>query len=479
MILATRHFTMADQVQFATLSGDINPIHIDPLAARKLIAGEVIVHGVHTLLWALDQLRALALPMLGLHQIDVRFPNALYLDKKASLILHKRTDALIELRVHCEDKTIASIRLTCADASAISADGDTFALVPGGVIRDVPLAQMAGQRGIVPYAAPASAFEECFPSAAALLGAVRLRALAACSRLVGMEYPGLRSIFSRLSVTCSSMSVPTPLCFEVSEADSRFNLVRVNVDGGGLLGKIEAFSPPLPPAQPDMRDIAARIPTGCFVGQTALIVGGSRGLGALTAKTIAAGGGHVIITYAVGKTEALQVVEEIRANGGQADALAYDVRQPAAEQLTQLTGAMPSHLYYFATSYIFKQKSAAFDRKMHEEFLTFYVYGFSDLLLTLLERAKGALCAFYPSSVAVENRPRDMTEYAMAKTAGELLCTDLVRHYPQLKIVVDRLPRLATEQTLSVQNQQITPAIDVLLPNLLKCADISATSSSH
>ena len=49
-----------------------------------------------------------------------------------------------------------------------------------------------------------------------------------------------------------------------------------------------------------------------FAGSTALIVGGSRGLGALTAKILAAGGGKVIITYATGRADAEDLTEEIR-----------------------------------------------------------------------------------------------------------------------------------------------------------------------
>src|SRR5687768_5604064 len=50
----SRTFTPADVQAFAAVSGDWNPAHVDALAARRLIAGGPIVHGVHALLWALD-----------------------------------------------------------------------------------------------------------------------------------------------------------------------------------------------------------------------------------------------------------------------------------------------------------------------------------------------------------------------------------------------------------------------------------------
>ena len=42
------------QASFAAVSGDSNPIHLDPLAARRSLAGGAVVHGIHALLWALD-----------------------------------------------------------------------------------------------------------------------------------------------------------------------------------------------------------------------------------------------------------------------------------------------------------------------------------------------------------------------------------------------------------------------------------------
>src|SRR5688500_4530756 len=53
--LGQRTFTMADQEWFAAMSGDANPVHVDPIAARRTLVGGPLVHGVHLLLWALDR----------------------------------------------------------------------------------------------------------------------------------------------------------------------------------------------------------------------------------------------------------------------------------------------------------------------------------------------------------------------------------------------------------------------------------------
>ena len=50
----SRTFTPADQEDFAILSGDYNPMHLDPLIARRTLFGKPVVHGVHVVLWVLD-----------------------------------------------------------------------------------------------------------------------------------------------------------------------------------------------------------------------------------------------------------------------------------------------------------------------------------------------------------------------------------------------------------------------------------------
>ena len=54
--VARRAFLMSDQEDFGSFSRDINPIHVDPIFARRTISGECIVHGVHGVMWALENI---------------------------------------------------------------------------------------------------------------------------------------------------------------------------------------------------------------------------------------------------------------------------------------------------------------------------------------------------------------------------------------------------------------------------------------
>ena len=78
--------------------------------------------------------------------------------------------------------------------------------------------------------------------------------------------------------------------------------------------------------------------------------------------------------------------------------------------------------------------------------------------------------SFYPSSVAVVDRPGDMTEYAMAKSAGEILCADLERSDKRFRILVERLPRMLTDQTATVIPAKAMSPVEVMLP-IVRCVE--------
>lgn len=63
--------------------------------------------------------------------------------------------------------------------------------------------------------------------------------------------------------------------------------------------------------------------------RTALVTGGSRGIGRAVAQILAAAGARVAVNYRRDETAANSIVSEIRASGGVAIALAGDVSDPA------------------------------------------------------------------------------------------------------------------------------------------------------
>jgi hypothetical protein len=80
--------------------------------------------------------------------------------------------------------------------------------------------------------------------------------------------------------------------------------------------------------------------------------------------------------------------------------------------------------------------------------------------------AREKLVVFYPSSVFVSECAPEFTAYAMAKAAGELLCTEMTRSWKGVKVLSSRLPRLPTDQTAGVAATNLQSPVEVMLPLL-------------
>src|SRR5207249_3197125 len=76
-----RTFTFEDQTAFADLSGDHNPLHMDLIAARRYLFGEPVVHGIHPVLWALNDCLEGHASSVSLRSLKVSFPRPIVLNK--------------------------------------------------------------------------------------------------------------------------------------------------------------------------------------------------------------------------------------------------------------------------------------------------------------------------------------------------------------------------------------------------------------
>jgi NAD(P)-dependent dehydrogenase (short-subunit alcohol dehydrogenase family) len=202
--------------------------------------------------------------------------------------------------------------------------------------------------------------------------------------------------------------------YAVVRTDERFRIGTIQVGGSRVEGFIEAYMRPEPVTQPSAAQLRSLVARDEFCSSNALVIGGSRGLGELTAKLLAAGGATVILTYAVGAADAEKLVAEITEAGGKTRAIRFQVGASVQKQLRDLPPAIDC-VYYFASPRIFGQGSGLFDSSRFEDFSAAYAAGFFELCSFFATTRRDKVSVFYPSSVAVETRPRGMTEYAMAK----------------------------------------------------------------
>jgi acyl dehydratase len=465
---APRRFTEMDQVRFARLSGDWNPIHMDPIVARRTHAGAPVVHGVHLMLWAMDALIAAGILRGPIATIQAVFSKFVYLDTPAEIAVVRLDPATAEATILAVGVVTTTVTITLGEPDrAPAAAEDAEPVETNGQTPNAPaLASMSGQAGWVGPQADVISVAAMFPAISAAIGAGRVGAIALVSRLVGMLFPGLLSVLTSLDLSLIAPGKRPGLGFRVALADVRTRMLRMNVAGSGITGSVVAFARHDQVVQRSVADIAHLVTPQEFAGATALITGGSRGLGALTAKIIAAGGGRVIVTYVSGRTDAERLASEIDGFAGRAvcTTLRYDVMQPVGDQLGQI-GRVVTHLYHFATPRIYRQKPTLFDAAVFAEFTRAYLTSFHELCTALQPQTQRRVIAFFPSSDFVApGRPRDMAEYAMAKAAGEVLCDEISRTEGYPLVLPHRLPRMLTDQTATLAKVVTADSLQVMLP---------------
>lgn len=471
IITIARRFTLDDQRWFAAMGGDWNPIHVDPVAARRTLIGHVVVHGMHLVMWSLDALLA-ARPELNLARIEACFLKPVLLNEPIDLHCETVPEGL-RLTLASEYAQYTIITLALASETLRGATGQQSWPVPTErppVNRTfAALARLEASRPV--EAAPI--LQQAFPALVKHAGQDVACGLLSLSTLVGMECPGLHSLFSSATVAIKHDPQQTTLDYKVERATNLMAPIEIFVRTAGLEGQVCAFFRPAPLESASYTQVLERVPTGEFAGRRILVVGGSRGLGAATAKLAAAGGADVAITYAQGAGEAETIETEVRNGGGLCRSLALDVLDPDAG-LATLEGWSwrPDWLFYFATPRISSTAAAFYAADTLAQFIAFYCTGF-ELLCRALSRDGKSLRAYYPSTVFLNTPPRRDVEYTMAKAAGEILCATLTKTNPSLRILVERLPRIATDQTLTLlPDRGLANPLDVMLPALRRMDEL-------
>lgn len=468
--LGDRVFDQSDQLQFASLSGDFNPMHMDPVAARRLLSGRQVVHGMHTLLLALDRWSAAGGVPTGELQCDFANPVNVGDTVNFSATLEPHGGCTLVAQVagqRCATIVLGGASAKSADLPAIKddlephAEAQDYSGLEAALVREPGV--WVGTRGSISL--KPGDFETLFPSACRAFGRHRVQALAGLSYWVGMVSPGLHSIFSSVRAKWSADADATEpgLQFRVEKYDPRIRLLAMSFCGV-LQGEIKAFVRPEPQLQPSTQDLLASVAADEFAGTHSIVIGGSRGLGELTAKLVAAGGGDVTITYATGKEDARRVQADIASAGrGRCWIRHHVVGEMAPDALADAVA--PNAIFYFATPKIFRKSPLAFDAELFIEFTATYATEFASLCAwTESLHSTSPVRIFYPSSTAVAERPRGMTEYSMAKAAAEVLIEDLNRRMRKVHIICERLPRLSTDQTATLVGTRAAPNLDAMLP---------------
>ena len=439
-----------NQLLFSNFSGDYNPVHIDPLYSRRSIYGEQVVHGINTLLLAMEFFSLKTNLIFTLISIEVKFLKPLFLNTEFNIkiISNIKNDVLIH--VNANESICTKINFKYLELEKLVNYNIFINRPPKSKPELFDFNNIKTNSGSLKVIYDSLDLIKMFPNLILKLDNYQIGVLLTLTRLVGMKCPGLNSLFSSFKLNFKkTILIDKIINYRLENYDNRFSLYDIKIFSKNFDGNIIAFNRPSPVSQPTYLSLKPLVKSNEFVNQRALIIGGSRGLGEITAKLLASGGADVLLTYNKGLNESNLIVDEITQNGGKCKTTYLNILNNDFKFFDSLDKTQaPTHIYYYATPFIFSGNKGLYSEKLLFNFSKFYVSGFYTIVNYFFK--KNTLNFFYPSTVALDDLSGNMLEYTLAKSSGEKLCEFLKYRFPKINIFKTKLPRLATDQTVSL-----------------------------
>ena len=460
--LSERKFSYKDQIVFSKISGDYNPLHLDKYFARKSIPGQIVVHGVNSVLWALENFTKLK--KLKIKSFSVRFLNPIFLDEKIKCSWDPNKNLILifneKIIFSQTNISLGEINIRPKKIKLYSSN------ITKPIITNINNYKSQKTRLLKFYSNPKD-IKNIYPNLNNLYGQEIVIEIASISRIIGMQMPGLYSIFLGFEVYFNDKTTRILPSFKINSFDKRAKIISLLIKTNNLFSKAYAHASIPFKKNISFNEIRKKVFKKEFSKCYPLIIGGSRGLGASVAKIIAYGGGIPTITYNTGKDDALLLKKEIINNGGKIKIKHLSINKFKSHSLINSNF---NQLMYFATPKIFSKRHNTFDSIIYKKFYFFYVEVFNKICKILLKRKNQKIIIFFPSTVAIEEKNNNLREYISAKLKGEKLCRS-VNKLENVRVISQRLPRVETDQTLSIISAKSENPLKVMLPIIRKMID--------
>ena len=468
--ITTVSFTAQDLALFSAASHDRNPLHISEEYARATPYGEPVVFGIVGALAALGQLPQQEERVL--QRVELEFRNPLTVGMPY----------LVKVGEPSTDR--ASVRLYDAARLMLKA---TFRFLPGPKqarahsIKEAPGPTEAEDRqrgsfrvgdcvrGIYgPVTRPFLQVIERWGLTSKGATAMQIAAMMWASFMVGMKLPGKRAMFWRLMLDFhpEDGNQKEPFSYEltVQDFDERVDLLHTlgSLSLGGRIcaaAQMWAFVRQDSPT-PSLRQITNLAPpSDQLKGKVALVIGGSRGLGAAITQALASQGCTVLVNYHQSNAEA----EHIRTSLGDQSRLIKLVQGDAAdvewcEAMRQNVLAQYGGLDVLVCNAAPPIRPLTFAPEKLAQFQDFIARSvalvglpMSSFLDTLSERSGWNVVI---SSAFVKDLPADWPHYVTAKCAVEGLVHWASAQHPKVRSLIVRPPKLLTDQTNTTFGRQ-------------------------
>ena len=446
-----------DVARFANWSADCNPLHVDDAFARQTHFGGRIAHGMLTVLEAFRETTSPADAV----------PTSLEIEFRGAVVPGGSYDTRCEREGYLQTVTLE------ADGQALLVARGVYGPRMSPAPFESP-AWMPAARTHLPRTAPAApaldAFERGLEIAGAYpapgsdflssgLSAQQARILALCSYIVGMEAPGLKSLFTRVEVTFHDADGAASDLFYRARTvrfDRVFRLLDTEVEIVSTSGAPVASASvrgyvPFSPADVDPVQLAALVADDdrALQDRVALVLGGSRGLGAEVATSLALAGCHVYVSARQDDDARQDLHRTLAAQGCAITFLQGDAsdtnwcettldtiraRHGRLDVLVLNACARPFPLRLGRASAAAQAAYVTDNLRLVETPLAVFA--------GLVDESGGTLA--YVSSSYVEAPPAGFAHYVAVKTAGEAMVRTACREAARTSAIVMRPPELQT-----------------------------------
>src|SRR5215470_1017036 len=108
-LLGTFYFDATSQQEFARLSGDWNPIHVDPTHARRTQVGALTIHGIHIVCRCLDALANKYAALPELKRLTARFEKSAFVGDRLAIVVVERAASQIRMQACAGDSVTTQL----------------------------------------------------------------------------------------------------------------------------------------------------------------------------------------------------------------------------------------------------------------------------------------------------------------------------------------------------------------------------------
>lgn len=451
------NLTSSDVHLFAEWSTDRNPIHVDKEFARGSSFGQTIAHGMLTVLKSLQAVEC-AQPLC---KLQIEFRNAVGLESELdvdvtssddhvalSAILEGQSALNIEGSLHPigerpREQCVWAEHLDTSDQSRTSpADLNPVDLEAGRTVSGAFRTAAPPVELLSPAVSPCSA-----------------RVLALCSYIIGMELPGLRSLFTTATIEFDDLDDPSDVLkyqARVVRFDSVFRVLDVQLEVATPAGQRVAradlrsyvrFAPHF--VNPEAIQSRLGETVDELQGKVALVVGGTRGLGAEITAALSLAGAHVYASYHNNAQQAADLQTRLSAVGCHLETIRGDAAEPNwCTTIHSKILADHGRLDYLVLNACTPIEHTALTRNDAGAFNAYMQQNLPlvDVPLSCcaesLQQFQGQI--LYISSIAVEEAPTGFGAYVALKRAAESIVTTAVEENLGMQAVIVRPPKLLT-----------------------------------